>query len=114
VLAPKDRTLLLESLRPPPGFRLDAAVSTTYSLDLMALLVAPLAFTFFDWEGDDGQPTKDPNALLARTREVAAPLLYFCNPDNPMGSWHNGADIVRAADDNLYRAKRGGRNQVVG
>jgi hypothetical protein len=48
VLAPKDRTLLLESLRPPPGFRLDAAVSTTYSLDLMALLVAPLAFTFFD------------------------------------------------------------------
>ena len=68
MLAPKDRTLLLESLRPPPGFHLDAAVSTTYSLDLMALLVAPLAFTFFDWEGGDGQPTKDPNALLEALR----------------------------------------------
>ena len=78
MLAPKDRTLLLESLRPPPGFRLDAAVSTTYSLDLMALLVAPLAFTFFDWEGDDGQPTKDPNALLEALRRHVDRIHVFC------------------------------------
>ena len=64
MLAPKDRTLLLEALRPPAGYRLDVAVCTTYSLDLMAMLVAPLAFTFFDWEDDDGEPTRDPNALL--------------------------------------------------
>ena len=78
MLAPKDRSLLLESLRPPPGFRLDAAVSTTYSLDLMALLVAPLAFTFFDWEGDDGQPTKDPNALLEALRRHVDRIHVFC------------------------------------
>ena len=78
MLAPKDRTLLLESLRPPPGFRLDVAVSTTYSLDLMALLVAPLAFTFFDWEGDDGQPTKDPNALLEALRRHVDRIHVFC------------------------------------
>ena len=78
MLAPKDRTLLLESLRPPPGFHLDAAVSTTYSLDLMALLVAPLAFTFFDWEGDDGQPTKDPNALLEALRRHVDRIHVFC------------------------------------
>ena len=78
MLAPKDRTLLLESLRPPPGFRLDTAVSTTYSLDLMALLVAPLAFTFFDWEGDDGQPTKDPNALLEALRRHVDRIHVFC------------------------------------
>ena len=78
MLAPKDRTLLLESLRPPQGFCLDAAVSTTYSLDLMALLVAPLAFTFFDWEGDDGEPTKDPNALLEAIRRHVDRIHVFC------------------------------------
>ena len=78
MLAPKDRTLLLESLRPPPGYRLDATVSTTYSLDLMALLVAPLAFTFFDWEGEDGQPTKDPNALLEALRRHINRIHVFC------------------------------------
>jgi len=78
VLAPKDRTLLLEALRPPPGFRLDLAVCTTYSLDLMALLVAPLAFTFFDWEEEDGQPTRDPNALLEAIRRHVDRIHVFC------------------------------------
>ena len=68
MLAPKDRTLLLESLRPPPGYRLDAAVSTTFTLNLMALLVAPLAFTYFDWEMDTGEPTTNPNFLLEAIR----------------------------------------------
>jgi len=78
VLAPKDRTLLLESLRPPPGYSLDAAVSTTFTLDLMALLVAPLAFTFFDWEQDSGEPTMDPNALLEAIRRHADRIHVFC------------------------------------
>lgn len=78
MLAPKDRILLLESLRPPPGYSLDSAITTTYSLDLMALLVAPLAFTFFDWEGDDGEPTKDPNALLEAIRRHVHRIHVFC------------------------------------
>jgi hypothetical protein len=78
VLAPKDRTLLLESLRPPPGYRLDAAVSTTFTLNLMALLVAPLAFTYFDWEMDTGEPTTNPNALLEAIRRHADRIDVFC------------------------------------
>jgi len=78
MLSPKDRTLLLESLRPPEGYRLDTAVCTTYSLDLMALLIAPLAFTFFDWEGEGGEPTKDPNALLEAIRRHADRIHVFC------------------------------------
>ncbi len=31
---------------------------------------------------------EDPQALLAKAREVDAKLIYFANPDNPMGSWH--------------------------
>jgi len=78
MLAPKDRTLLLESLRPPAGYRLDTAVSTTFTLNLMALLVAPLAFTFFDWEQDSGEPTTNPNALLEAIRRHADRIPVFC------------------------------------
>ena len=47
MLEPQERRQLLDSLRPPSGYSLDFAVGTTYSLDLLALLTAPLAFTFF-------------------------------------------------------------------
>jgi len=41
---------------------------------------------------------EDPRALFERAHEVGAKLVYLANPDNPMGSWHKGADIVRALD----------------
>jgi len=36
---------------------------------------------------------EDPEALLAKAREVGAKLVYFANPDNPMGSWHGAAAV---------------------
>jgi histidinol-phosphate aminotransferase len=39
---------------------------------------------------------EDPAALFAKAAEVDARLVYLANPDNPMGSWHGGADIVAA------------------
>ncbi|MGV6802819.1 MAG: pyridoxal phosphate-dependent aminotransferase [Ruegeria sp.] len=39
---------------------------------------------------------EDPSALFAKAAEVDAKLVYMANPDNPMGSWHRGADIVAA------------------
>ncbi len=41
---------------------------------------------------------EDPMALFARARAVGAKLVYLANPDNPMGSWHSGVDIVAALD----------------
>ena len=41
---------------------------------------------------------EDPSALFAKAAEVGAKLVYLANPDNPMGSWHSGADIVAAMD----------------
>ena len=34
MLAPDNRALLLDALRPPPGYSLDRAVATTFTLDL--------------------------------------------------------------------------------
>lgn len=78
MLEPQDRRQLLESLRPPDGCTLDFALGTTYSLDLLALLTAPLAFTFFDWEDEEGKPTADPQALLAAIRRNADRMAIFC------------------------------------
>lgn len=42
MLEPNVRHLLMESLRPPTGSTLDAAVATTFTLDLTAALVSTL------------------------------------------------------------------------
>jgi len=47
-LTPETRVLLTDALRPPAGYRVEAAVGTTYSLNLTALLLAPLSFALFD------------------------------------------------------------------
>jgi histidinol-phosphate aminotransferase len=41
---------------------------------------------------------EDPEALMAKAAEVGAKLVYLANPDNPMGTWHKGAEIVAALD----------------
>ena len=54
MLEPRDRQLLFEALQPPNGFHFDQGIGTTYTLDLLALLTAPLAFTFFEQQSDEG------------------------------------------------------------
>ncbi|MEL6126231.1 MAG: pyridoxal phosphate-dependent aminotransferase [Pseudomonadota bacterium] len=38
---------------------------------------------------------EDPEALANSAREVGAKLVYFANPDNPMGSWHDADTVTR-------------------
>ncbi len=42
---------------------------------------------------------EDPAALFAKARETDAKLVYLANPDNPMGTWHDGARLQSALDD---------------
>ena len=78
MLGTRERTLLLDNLRPPAGYRLGRAVGTSFTLDLMALLTAPLAFTFFDAHDEDGAPLADPVALLEALRRHAEKVTLFC------------------------------------
>ncbi|WP_264210359.1 pyridoxal phosphate-dependent aminotransferase [Leisingera thetidis] len=41
---------------------------------------------------------EDIGALFAKAAEADAKIVYLANPDNPMGSWHPGADIAAALD----------------
>ena len=42
---------------------------------------------------------EDLQALVARARETGARLIYLSNPDNPMGSWHEGTAIEALLDE---------------
>lgn len=81
MLDPRDRGALLEALRPPPGYVVSSALATTYSLDLLTLLTAPLAFSLYDRlvarEGT-GPERLDSFALLHAMRQHAENLVVFC------------------------------------
>jgi len=80
MLEPRERLLLFEALRPPEGFRFDQGIGTTYSLDLLALLTAPLAFTWFEQQGDkDQRAGVDSLEILESLRRHADQLTIFCH-----------------------------------
>jgi hypothetical protein len=78
MLEPRERLLLLDSLRPPLGYSLEYAVGATYSLDLTALLTIPLAFTMFEVHDRDGRQSVDSLAILEALRRHASQIDIFC------------------------------------
>ncbi|MDO8144516.1 phospholipase D family protein [Isoptericola sp. 178] len=77
MLTPQTRVMLTDALRPPAGYRVDTAVGTSYSLDLTALLLAPLSFALYDHSGDDVLAV-DPVRLLEAVRRHTARTTVFC------------------------------------
>ena len=78
MLEPQERVLFTEALRPPEGYELSWAIGTTYTLDLVAALAAPLAFALFDWQQDDTrQGGSDPIPLLEALRRYADRMTVF-------------------------------------
>lgn len=77
MLQPNERRHLFESLRPPSDYVLDCAIGTTYTLDLLALLTAPIAFTSFDLISEDRQLSTNPQALLATLQQYAERISIF-------------------------------------
>lgn len=75
MLNPQEREVFLDALRPDPGSVLDRAVGTSFTLDLDALLLVPLAFALFESDGS----TPDPTALLAAIQQNASHLALYCD-----------------------------------
>lgn len=70
--------LLTDALRPPAGYKVDIAVGTTYSLNLTALLLAPLSFALFDRDDSEDIRSLDPIRLLEAVRRYAGHTTVFC------------------------------------
>src|SRR5512134_1746578 len=77
MLAPGDRELLTTLLQPPEGYRMDEAVGTTFSLDLVALLTIPLAFAAAEWDEPEDVLAR-PELLLHGLRQGADRISVFC------------------------------------
>ena len=84
MLHPQDRHHLMDARRPPEGMKLDFAVGTTYSLDLLALLTVPLSFTFHESEDKDGAPVGDPVPVMEALRRNADRIAIFCQAGKTM------------------------------
>ena len=78
MLEPHGRALLFDILKPPEGHVLDAAIATTYTLDLMALLTAPVAFSLFDVDDHRDLLTQDSLTLSKSLRRYADKITVFC------------------------------------
>ncbi len=78
MLEADDLRTLLDALRPPAGYQLDRAVGTTFSLDLYALLTAPLAFALFDAESSEDDGAQSVSALLEAIRRYSDRIDVFC------------------------------------
>jgi len=77
MLDPRAREIYLDHLRPPTGYRLDGAVATTFSLDLLSLLMAPVAMALQD-QRIGGQAVPDPVVVLEAIRQAADRFAVFC------------------------------------
>ncbi len=77
MLEPGKRLLYLEELRPPEGYKLDRAIATTFSLDLLSLLMAPLSMVLFESQSQ-GELLRDPMAALEAIRRSAGSIGVFC------------------------------------
>ena len=78
MLQPTNRLTLVEALRPPAALRLESAVAVTFTLDLQALLQAPLALAHSGPEGivSDGSQY-EPIELLHSLRSNASKISVF-------------------------------------
>lgn len=79
MLQPANRLTLIDSLRPPAGFRIDSAMAVTSTLDLRALLVVPAAFALTGAEGTEGDGEQLASIeLLHAVRAHADKISVFC------------------------------------
>lgn len=77
MLATDQRSLFLEALYPPAGYTFDYGLGTTFTLDLLTLLMTPLALTFRDTTDVETLVT-DPVLFLESLQRFAERLTLFC------------------------------------
>ena len=100
MLAPDNRALLLDALRPPPGYSLDRAVGTTFTLDLGTALMVPLAFAGFRFNENP-----DPIEIMEALRRMSERLDIFCQAGGiSAAAWPS--DLVALLEKSIHEVRR--------
>jgi len=77
LLSPDDRRLFLEALKPPEDYTFDRGIGTTFTMNLITLLITPLSLSMLDRDNID-EMLKDPLILLEGLKRHANKLTVFC------------------------------------
>ena len=73
-LDPENRLLYGDSLQAPPGYRFDAGVATTFSLDFETALAVPVSLALFAADNRE-EILQHPIALLEGAERISGRLL---------------------------------------
>lgn len=100
MLAPDNRALLLDALRPPAGHVLDHAVATTFTLDLETALMVPLAFAGFQFDEH-----LDPIEVMESLRGMGERVdMFYQAGAISAGRWPS--DLLALMEDVLHGVRR--------
>jgi len=108
MLAPDTRTVAMDVLRAPKGYRLDQVVLTTYSLDLDVLLALPLAVLAQSDRGVD-ELLEDPLLVLEALREAGRRVHVFVDAGG-IAAPHQARELFTLLESSVHpvRAPHGG------
>jgi len=76
MLDPNERRIYLEALEPPPGYVLDRAIATTFTLDLLTLLIVPLSFVLFGYDREED--LNDQTKVLEALQRTSERFTVYC------------------------------------
>jgi hypothetical protein len=102
MLDPYDRRSLMELLRPPEGYSLDYAIGTTFSLDLEALMTAPVAFTRFEVESDFHKA--DLLVIMESLRRYMEKITIFCHAGRIKIPGNRGNHLSAFLEGSVFQA----------
>lgn len=100
MLPPDSRAVLVQELKPPAGYRLDAAIATTFTLDLTAALIPALALSSYTSPG----ATPDPVSALNAIRQTVERLDIFCQAGN-IGVPKQAPDLAAFLEPMVHQVK---------
>ena len=103
MLSPDSRAVAMDLLKPPPGYRIDRTVLTTYSLDLEVLLALPLAVLAQTDAGIE-QLLLDPLMLLEAIREAGERIQVFVD-EAGIAVPANGRVLYGALESSVHPVK---------
>jgi len=103
MLSPDSRAVAMDLLKPPPGYRIDRTVLTTYSLDLEVLLALPLAVLAQTDAGVE-QLLLDPLMLLEAIREAGERIQVFVD-EAGIAVPANGRALYGALESSVHPVK---------
>ena len=100
----------METLRPPEGYSLDFAIGTTFSLDLLALMTAPLAFTIFEDGCNLGRA--DLLVFMESLRRYAGRICIFCHAGRIHIPKNYGQPLYSLLEGSVFQALPQNGDQV--